>query len=232
MQSYSRYDSIAAPTFLRREFTLRGAFMRVTDPKMAEFFFDAMARRHVAPFLARECTLREAAKEAKVTPQRMSYWINKMIALKVIKFVRFEKQGKHSAAVYRSTQDEFLIPLSVINYSMAIELQKAIQGARFEQLQRTIAKNFTERAKNAYMRLWRRDVGPFMRVENPVAADDYFGYTSEFRQLFLDKDELGALHRELRELAERWYKKSDQTKKHSATLYCGLVENPVPLSEL
>jgi hypothetical protein len=206
--------------------------MRVTDPKLAEFFCDAMARRHLAPFLARDCTMREAAKEVKVTPQRMSYWINKMIALKVIKFVRFEKQGKQSAAVYRSTEDEFLIPLSVVNYSMAIDLQKAIQGAPFERLQRTIAKNFTERAKNSYMRVWRRDVGPFMRVENPDAPDDFFGYTSEFRPLFLDKDEIDALHRELRELAERWFAKSNTNKKHSATLYCGLAENPIPLSEL
>jgi hypothetical protein len=82
------------------------------------------------------------------------------------------------------------------------------------------------------MRFWRRDVGAFMRVENPDTPDDFFGCTSEFPPLFLDKDELDSLHRELLELAERWRAKSDETKKHLAMLYCGLAENPIPLSEL
>jgi hypothetical protein len=91
--------------------------------------------------------MRVATREVKVTQQRMSYWINKMIALKVIKFARFEKQGKHSAAAYRSTHDEFQVPLNIINNSMAIELEKGLQGLRFEQLRCTIAKNLPNARK-------------------------------------------------------------------------------------
>jgi hypothetical protein len=206
--------------------------MQITDPVTAEFLCDTESLRHLAPFLARECTLREAAAMLRISQQRMSYWITKLVKLKLIAFVRFEKSGRHQASVYRSSHDEYSVPLSAVNESVALSMLHSIQGQRFSQLQRTMARNFTKRSRNARLRIWRSEKGPFTRVENPNDANDFFGLTSEFRPLNLDAAEVIELHRELRDLANRWFARSSPEKKCAALLYCGVAEAPIPLAEL
>jgi DNA-binding MarR family transcriptional regulator len=209
-----------------------GNTMLITDAKTADFLCDTESLRHLSPFLARECTLREAAQSLGISSQRMSYWVNKLVKLNLISFVRFEVTGRHRAAVYRSKHDEYSVPLSAVNEAVAMEILRSIQGPRFLQLQRSIARNFSARSRQAHLRIWRSEHGPFSRVENPNDATDFFGLTSEFRPLHLDASEVLELHRELRDLANRWFAKSSVEKKCSALLYCGVAEAPIPLSDL
>jgi DNA-binding transcriptional regulator GbsR (MarR family) len=123
------------------------SYTDLVNPEARRFVSDGLNGRMFLYFVDREVTLATAAKFYGISKQRMSYWINKMIALKVIKFARFEKQGKHSAAAYRSTHDEFQVPLNIINNSMAIELEKGLQGLRLKQLRCTIAKNLPNARK-------------------------------------------------------------------------------------
>jgi hypothetical protein len=206
--------------------------MQITDASTAAFLCNTESLRHLAPFLARENTLRDAATSLGISQQRMSYWINKLIRLKLITFVSFEKRGRHRASVYRSTYDEFSVPLSAVNETVALDLLHAIQGQRFVQLQRSIARNFSKRSRNAQLRICRSESGPFYRVENPNDPNDLFGLTSEFRPLQLDADEIAELHREVRELAKRWMDRSSAEKQSAVLLYCGVAETPVSLNDL
>jgi hypothetical protein len=206
--------------------------MLITDPFTIERLCEVKLLHHLAPFIARECTLPKAASELGLTAQRMSYWINKFVRYKLIAFIRFEKQGRRQAAVYRSVQDEFTFDLAAVNEAHAMNLLLAIQGPRFEQLQRSIARNFTLRAEHAQYRIWRTENGVRSLLFNPNDPDDTFGLTSNFFHLWLDADEIEALHQELRELGDRYLAKSDKRKAKTALLYCGLADNQILLKNL
>ncbi|MGL4230455.1 MAG: hypothetical protein ACRCWJ_03735, partial [Casimicrobium sp.] len=184
--------------------------MLVSDPLTIERLCEVKLLHHLAPFVARECTLPQAASELEITSRRMSYWVNKFVNYKLIQFVRFEKHGRHQAAVYRSVHDEFVFNLAAINEEHAMGLLQAIQGPRFEQLQRSIARNFTRRGKHAQFRIWRAESGVRSLLFNTKDANDTFGLTSNFYQLSLSADDIEALHRELRELCFRYLEKSDK----------------------
>jgi hypothetical protein len=206
--------------------------MLITDPLTVERLCEVKLLHHLAPFVARECTLPKAASELGITPQRMSYWINKFVRYKLIEFVRFEKQGRHQTAVYRSVHDEFVFDLAAVNEAHAMSLLQSIQGPRFEQLQRSIARNFTLRAEHAQFRIWRAESGVRSLLFNPNDANDTFGITSNFVQLWLDANDIEALHQELRDLCDRYLAKSDKRKSKTALLYCALADNQIPLINL
>ncbi len=206
--------------------------MLISDPLTIERLCEVKLLHHLAPFVARECTLPQAASELEITSQRMSYWVNKFVRYKLIQFVRFEKNGRHQAAVYRSIHDEFIFNLAAIHEEHAMGLLQAIQGPRFEQLQRSIAKNFTLRGKHAQFRIWRAETGVRSLLFNPNNADDTFGLTSNFYGLHLDQNDVEALHQELRELCMRYLEKSDKRHPQTALLYAALAEDHIPLRNL
>jgi hypothetical protein len=196
-------------------------------PTLVDPLTDYRVFLHLSPFLAQECTLSEAAKTLGISTQRMSYWVNKLMKFDLIRFVRFQKSARHQAAVYRSKQDSYVIPLSAVNESHARMFQRALQDQNFECLQQSIARNFSQHAKTAQLRLWRDSGGARFLVENPNNPDDFFGFTSHFTSLWLEQSEINALHAELRALHTRYRALSDRSKSKTALLYCGLVDNPV-----
>jgi spore coat protein U-like protein len=206
--------------------------MQVTKPTVVHRLADYRVFLHLSPFLAKESTLAQAAQALGITTQRMSYWVNKLIKFDLIQFVRFEKSARHQAAVYRSKQDTYVIPLSAVNKAHAQIFQRALQGESFDRLQYSIARNFARHAKNAQLRLWRDTVGPRFLVENPDDPNDFFGFTSHFTLLTLDPPEIEALHIELRALSDRYRMLSNPKKSDAAILYCGLAENPILSSEI
>ncbi len=206
--------------------------MQTTEPQRVDQLTDYRVFLHLSPFLAQENTLAQAAAALSISTQRMSYWVNKLIKYELIRFVRFEKSTRHQAAVYRSKQDSYVIPLSAVNEAHARTFQRALQGENFERLQQSIARNFARRAKNAQLRLWRDAKGARFLVENPTDPDDYFGFTSSFAALTLTVTETQALHAELRALQIRYHALSDPKKSELVMLYCGVAENPILNTEL
>jgi hypothetical protein len=206
--------------------------MPTAQSKLVDQMTDYRVFLHLSPFLAKESTLSQAAQALSISTQRMSYWVNKLIKYDLIQFVRFEKSVRHQAAVYRSKQDSYVIPLSAVNEEHARTFQRALQGENFERLQNSIARNFAKHAKNAQLRLWRDATGARFLVENPDNPSDFFGFTSYFVSLCLDASEINALHTELRALANRYRTISDSKKSKTAMLYCGLAENPILNAEL
>jgi hypothetical protein len=208
--------------------------MPTAPSKLVDQMTDYRVFFHLSPFLAKESTLSQAAQTLGISTQRMSYWVNKLIKYDLIQFVRFEKTVRHQAAVYRSKQDTYAIPLLAVNEAHAMDLVRTMQGANFDQLQRSVARNFAQHSYKAQLRFWRDTRGVRFLVENPNDANDFFGFTSSFATLWLEQSEMNALHSELRALEARYSALSDRNKKQSkrAILYCGLAENPILISEL
>ncbi len=206
--------------------------MQVTDPTLVHALCDFKVVHHLSPFLAAESTLTQAAASLGITPQRMSYWINKLIKLGLIRFVRFDKQSRHQVAVYRSVEDEYVVAFAALGNAQLLDFVRSTHATRFEQLERSIARNLSRRAASLRLRLWRDERGPFHAIENPALPDDTMGVADETYPLWLNADEIGALHRDIRALLAKYYALSDRTKSATALLYIGLAENPLWSTEL
>jgi hypothetical protein len=206
--------------------------MLVTNPTIARALCDFKVVHHLAPFLAKETTLSEAAALVRISKQRMSYWVNKLIKIGLIKFVRFEKQSRHQVAVYRSVEDEYIVPFSALSDSTFLDFVRSTHATRFEQLERSIARNMSRRAKSLQLRLWRDTRGPFHTIENPNDPEDTYGVADETYPLWLNREEIASLHKDIRALLAKYYALSDQSKSSTALLYIGLAENPLWSTEL
>jgi hypothetical protein len=206
--------------------------MQTTDPVIVQALCDFKVVHHLSPFLAKEATLSEASTLLGITSQRMSYWIGKLIKLGLIKFVRFEKQSRHQVAVYRSMEDEYVVPFSLLGDGALLDFVRSTHATRFEQLERSMARNLSRRSASLQLRMWRDERGPFYAIENPRDATDTFGVADEIYPLWLDRDEIDALHREIRAMLAKYYALSDRKKSSTALLYIGLAENPLWSTEL
>jgi hypothetical protein len=205
---------------------------KVKPPSTATLLCDHRLRHHLAPFLACENTLAGAAQMLRVSPQRMSYWIHKLLKAKLLKFVRYDQRSHHRSAVYRSVEDAYTVPLAQLDDADLQHLLASTQDLRFKQLQKSMLRNLMRAKDRLQLRLWHDGSGPFETVENPRDPDDHFGMASETYPLFLQPEELRQLHRDLRALLANYYALSDRSKPAPVVLYIGLTENPIWSTEL
>jgi DNA-binding transcriptional ArsR family regulator len=196
-------------------------------PLASRALCDYRARHYLAPFLARENTLTGACEALRVTPQRMSYWIAKLLKLGLLEFVRYEKQSRHRRAMYRSVEDAYTVPLSALDDADLARLMTSTQSVRFKQLQLSMLRNLRRHRRRLQLRLWHDGSGPFEAIENPHAPDDYFGTANETYPLFLEANEVKQLHSDLRILLAKYYALSQRTKPAPVMLYIGLAEDPI-----
>jgi hypothetical protein len=206
--------------------------MKVTDVKTAQLLCDYKVTHHLAPFLATECTAAEAAVSLRVSKQRMIYWINKLLKHGFLKFVRYDINEGHRAAVYRSVEDEYIVPFSLLGHDVVLDHIRSSHAIRFEQLDRSIARNLSRRASTVQLRVWRDAQGPFTALENPNNTEDYLGIVDETYPLWIDENDLSELHKDIRALLAKYYARSDRKKSKTALLYVGMAENPIWSTEL
>jgi hypothetical protein len=196
-------------------------------PLAARALCDYRARHYLSPFLARENTLAGACEVLRVTPQRMSYWIAKLLKLRLLKFVRYDKQSRHRRAIYRSIDNAYTVPFSALDDADLARLLTSTQSVRFKQLQLSMLRNLRKHKARLQLRMWHDGSGPFDAIENPNASEDYFGIANETYPLFLDAHEVKQLHSDLRILLAKYYALSQRTKPAPVMLYIGLAEDPI-----
>jgi hypothetical protein len=201
--------------------------MKATPTSAAKLLCDHRSRHYLAPFLGRENTLAGAAEMLRVSPQRMSYWIGKLLKAKLLKFVRYDKQSRHQSAVYRSVEDAYTVPLAHLDEDDLQRLLTSTQNLRFKQLQMSMLRNLRRHKSRLQLRLWHDGSGPFETVENPNNPRDCFGIANETYPLFLASDEVTQLHHDLRALLTKYYALSDRSKSDPIVLYIGLAEDPI-----
>jgi hypothetical protein len=86
----------------------------VDKPETAAFICDGQKTKYLAPFIGADRTLAETAAKLKLSKSHMSYWLNQMLKLGLIREERTEKRGRYQVPIYRSFAEVFVVPLELI----------------------------------------------------------------------------------------------------------------------
>ena len=190
--------------------------LTVTDPAASAVLTDPHALRHLEPFLGRECTVSQAAKETGEKPNTMLKRVRRFVELGLVEVVREKPRKGRAVKVYRSRAEVFFVPFEATS-AESLEAQLAERDAYYEALlRRQVVRARMEAFPTWGTRIYRdargrlqvqTAVNPF---ENVTALEDGApAVLSAWRDgLMLDYGDAKALQRELFELLLRYQRKA------------------------
>lgn len=85
----------------------------ITDETAARLLTNTDSARRLEPFMKREVTSSEAAKELGLKLPQLLYHVNRLIKLGLLEVVREQKRGGRAVKFYRATADTFFVPFQV-----------------------------------------------------------------------------------------------------------------------
>jgi hypothetical protein len=189
--------------------------LTITSAKVAAFLNDTTKNRFIAPFIARERSLSEAATIVGVKLNTMTYWVKKMLELKLIKQTRTESRKGSSVRYYCSVAEEIIVPIDLIpKESYEAVLQEQMQPL-FEHLIRVNVRSALRQHPGLWnLHFYRRPDGVVWREDKPAlpggrralplpALNDWYRPT-------LTKESAKRLEHELVELLERYQAEGPQ----------------------
>lgn len=105
--------------------------IEINDSEQAKLLTGPESFRHFTPFLARDCTVSQAAKEIGCHVDTMLYRVNAFLKADLLKVVGTEPRRGRPVKVYRSSADAYFIPFVVTPFEdieTVIKLQNQRNG--------------------------------------------------------------------------------------------------------
>jgi hypothetical protein len=209
------------------ETSIDDGYVDVTNPLARRFISERTSCRMLLHFVEKETTLAQAADFYKISKQRMSYWINKMLDLRLIKVVRTERAANGSQqAVYTSIAPKLRVRRTDITaaewretaalYTKGVwddALDSAIYASRNSGID--ALRIFRDKKTQTIFTY-------FGRNENMTGESDYCLNTGWAR---LNEADYRAFQKDIRELVERYTAKKDPTGKGVFYVLCA---NEIP----
>ncbi|MGL5818694.1 MAG: ArsR/SmtB family transcription factor [Phycicoccus sp.] len=90
------------------------AVHEVSDPAVAKLLVDVSRARFVGPFLGREATASDAARQLGVTLDQVLARLRLLTRAGLVAVVRTQPRAGRAVKVYRAVADEFFVPLSTL----------------------------------------------------------------------------------------------------------------------
>ena len=183
----------------------------VTDPDVAAVLASPDHLRFVAPFVARERTMTDVARELDVPLSTLYRRVQRYVRLGLLRVAREEARAGRARKHYRSTRDAFFVPNRVA--SPAEERMTAF----YAHWERVFARAAVEAYGEAYLdwgqRIYRDETGllaisltrgPDEGPLDPLEVDAPAGLTLFHDLVYLDFEDGKALQRELAEVWRRY----------------------------
>lgn len=99
----------------------------VRNAQQARILTDPNSKRFFVPFLARECTVKEAAQQVGCPLNTMLYRVKTLLAAGLVQVVETRPRGGRAIQVYRSVHDAYFIPLASTPFD-TLEHRAWVQG--------------------------------------------------------------------------------------------------------
>ena len=195
----------------------------ITDPDVAAFISDRDRGRHLDPFLATERTVSEAAEELGVTPQRMHYWVRRMVDMALVLPVRSEVRGRNRTTVFRSSADSFHLPLEVLPTSDFETLELHFQPIWRQFLKSVVAagRKYADGWRVTYQRTEHR---PAFHIEPATMPASEVPLLNAWVRLELGPNQARELNTELAALLARYLKQPASGNAHAYLVHAAVVE--------
>jgi hypothetical protein len=85
----------------------------IRDTEQARLLSDPKHSRYFEPFVARDCTVSQAAKEVGCNVDTMLYRVKTFLQLGLLKIVKTQQRRGRPINVYRSSAEQYFIPFEV-----------------------------------------------------------------------------------------------------------------------
>jgi hypothetical protein len=203
-------------------------YFEVTNPLARNFVADGKSGVFLSQFIGKETTLAAASAYHKISKQRMSYWISKMLDLRLIKVARTER-GSNGAqqAIYTSTASRFRITKEKLTANEWREvlarltchvwdrvLDSALYASR--ESRGNALRVFRDKSTNTTWRL----IGKY---EQAGSRDGYF---LNWGRMALGESDYRNLQSELAEILQRYHAKTDPSSGKKIWYVLGANEEP------
>jgi hypothetical protein len=189
--------------------------LTIRDPAVAELLIDPERLRHLAPFLGRERSVSEAARESGARPNTALRRVQRLLDLGLLEVARELPRGGRPVKLYRSVAEIFFVPFDATSAD-TLETALAERDAYWEGLlRRHVVSARSEQLGSWGTRIYRDQRG---RLQVQTALDAHRNTTSldegdpailsAWRdRVYLDYPDAKALQRELFELLLRYQRK-------------------------
>lgn len=98
---------------MKQENLGRAARVEINDVEQARLLTNPESFRYFEPFMARDCTVSQAAKEVKCKVDTMLYRVNLFLEAGLLNVVKTQSRRGRSIKVYRSSADTYYIPFEI-----------------------------------------------------------------------------------------------------------------------
>lgn len=196
----------------------------ITDPATARYFSDFHALPYLRPFLARECTVADAATQLQVTRQRMNYWVNKMLRAKLIGPVRTQTHAGRPVLVYRTTHDSFVLHFSQLPHATIEGLMDFLVGQWWwERFKRAFTRAWEPGLKQGRLRTYREGgVGTIEPLPQTPKVDE--AIDNHWRVMMLKSEQVAQFRQELVGLIDRYSELIDPNAAETIIVHVGVVQ--------
>jgi DNA-binding transcriptional regulator GbsR (MarR family) len=205
-------------------------YLEITNPLARRFVADGSNGVFLATLVDDETTLAASSEYHKLSKQRMSYWINKMLDLRLIKVARTERAANGAKqAVYTSVAPRFRIAKSNLTTSEWRETFVLFTRHVWDRVLDSVIHSSRESRADA-LRVFRdKRTDVCWRVlgkdESAGAAD---GYLLTWGRVRLNETQYRAMQRDLNALVERYQSMSDSDGKPIWFVTAANEEAPPP----
>ena len=107
----------------------------VTDPRAADALVNPYTLRQLEPFLGRDCTVSEAARQAGEKPNTVLRRVRRFVGLGLLEVTREERRAGRAIKVYRSSAEVFFVPFEATS-AETLESLMAERDRYYEDLLR------------------------------------------------------------------------------------------------
>lgn len=169
------------------------ARVEITDPEQARLLSSSESFRYFEPFLARDCTVSQAAKELHIKVDTMLYRVKTFVKAGLLNVVKTQSRRGRSVKVYHSSADVYYIPFEITPFEDVEEFFRKSRKANDDILIPRFAKIIRQIGREG-RKIYRDDNGEVWSSSAGSVNDTYFG--------FEDAEKLEGLLRQKRQMAE------------------------------
>lgn len=127
----------------------------IYQSEVANWLTQVETQRFLAPFMSREKTISEAAKELGISPNSLLYRVNQMLSFGLIEVIREKKRPGKAIKIYRTTADIFFIPFALTS-AETLEALFMPMGTYWQSLfVRNASKALNEKLPHLGIQIWR-----------------------------------------------------------------------------
>jgi hypothetical protein len=150
----------------------REARVEVRSAEQAKLLTNPESLRFFEPFIARDCTVSQAAKEVKCKVDTMLYRVNLFVKAKLLNVVKTQSRRGRSVKVYRSSADTYYIPFEITPFEDVEAFFRKSRKANDDILLPRFAKAIRQIGREGRM-IYRNDKGEVW-TSSAGGLDDVF----------------------------------------------------------